>query len=176
MEKSDGEVREPGAAIGLGGAGRQDALLPRLIAQRLPPEPALEQVLAIHECALGALWLQLAPLMGHSGAQAVFARAIQLACRKAPSANGVQAGATGLDFAAMRAAASAASAADEAAALSVALTVLAEAVDALIISLLGPGLARSLLRDVELTTARTHQIEPGEPPAARPDGEEGSQP
>lgn len=158
-----------GHAGGQSSAGHHEDLLAQLIARHLPPEPTLGQMLATHQHVFSVFWFQLAVLMGHGGAQIVFARAIHLAVRQAPLAAHVRPAATALDFTALE---SLAPASGEVAQLGAAL---AAAVEQLIGSLLGPGLSRALMRDVELTLARQPQTDQNESPSSGSHGEEGSQ-
>jgi hypothetical protein len=156
---------------GQSSARQRDELLTRLIARHLPPDPRSAQLIAVYERVFSTLWSQLAVLMGHGGAQSIFARAVQLASRQTELAAHMHPTATALDFTALHTVASR----SEAAQLHAGLAALAVAVEQLIGSLLGPGLSHSLLRDVELALSRQSQISHGASPAADSPGEEGSQ-
>lgn len=141
----------PAGQPSIGAVDREDELLLGLITSHLPPDPTPSQVLAVHERTFAALWLQLAPLMGNGGAQTLFTRAIQLAERRESLAAGLRCTGTGLDFTPLRARFTSVTLAEaEADAPGQALRAVATAVEDLISRLLGPGLSRSLLRDVQL--------------------------
>lgn len=166
--------QNPGGQANTAGQSRadpRDELLTRLIARHLPPEPRSAQLIATYERVFSTLWFHLAVLMGHGGAQIIFARAVQLASRQTELAAHMRPTATALDFTALHTVASP----DEATQLHAGLAALAVAVEQLIGSLLGPGLSHSLLRDVELALTRQPQSSHGASPAADTHGEEGSQ-
>ena len=134
-----------------GAADREHELLILLIAPYLPPDPTPSQALDVYERVFSALWRQLAPLMGATGAQTLFTRAIQVAARRASLAADLRCTGAGLDFAPLRARLASLTVAEaDADAPGQALRTFATAVEDLISHLLGPGLSRSLLRDVQL--------------------------
>jgi hypothetical protein len=128
---------------------RTPALVPFI--QRLQPaERTSENLLAAHEQALGMLWSQLVPLTGHPAARAIFAQAIQATKRQHPLAGQAQALEAGLDFRALRAAASQVDLAD----LDTALAALASQVEQVIVGLVGAHLFLALLGEIELELLR----------------------
>ncbi len=119
---------------------------------RLCQSSQVEQHLSLGncECALSALWSQLAPLLGHQSVQAIFGRVIQTAQRLHPLAGQVRVTETGLDFNALRSE----RARLEDQSLAAAVEILARATAEVIVGLIGPGMLLTLLGDVEITLNR----------------------
>jgi hypothetical protein len=124
--------------------------LAQVIQRRLPPASTGEMLLAVYEQALATLWTQLVPLMDHPAVRAIFDRAIQRARRRQPLAGQIQVAETRPDCGALRA--QVPQLAPET--LSDALAALAQEIDEVVASLIGPELFVTLLGDVELELIR----------------------
>ncbi|MBI4493921.1 MAG: hypothetical protein HY690_14115 [Chloroflexi bacterium] len=145
-----------------------EAAMERMIQQRIPPGASWDGTLTIHEEVLGALWQQLALLMGDRGAHAVFGRAVRVAQQREPLVGQVEVNETGLDFAALRAELSLAEAEARYAAARALVRTVAEVLE----SLIGEGLLLVLLGEVVQNLQRRRETA-AQPMNERAAGEHG---